>query len=132
MSLSRFVVSAFAAVTGLTGCTLRTGPAHATTAVTSPPVQIETYPSAVYDRRTVYLYEDRWYYRDRGSWAYYREEPTPLYRSRHRVPGAPQATRGPYAPPNVAPAPAPAPRSAQRPPAMTSSVPIAPYHSLER
>lgn len=60
-------------------------PVHAARAVTSAPVQIETYPSTVYEGRTVYLYHDHWYYRDRGRWAYYRDEPRLLNRHRHHV-----------------------------------------------
>ena len=96
MSLSRFVCPAVVAgVTALTGCTARTSPepAYATTEVTSAPVQIETYPSTVYEGRTVYLYNDHWYYRDRGRWAYYRKEPAPLSRHRHSVHTAPPAPR---------------------------------------
>ena len=88
MSLLRFVGPALAAgVTAVTGCTVRTSPepVHAATAVTSAPVQIETYPSTVYEGRTVYLYDDHWYYRHRGRWAYYRDEPRLLNRHRHHV-----------------------------------------------
>ncbi len=92
MPLSRFVGPALAAgVTAVTGCTVSTSPepVHAARAVTPAPVQIETYPSAVYEGRTVYLYDDHGYYRDRGRWAYYRDEPRPLNRHRHHVHNAP-------------------------------------------
>ncbi len=53
--------------------------------VTSAPVNdIEVYPSTSYEGRTVYLYNDRWYYRDGSNWRYYRQEPQPLAQHRQR------------------------------------------------
>ncbi|MFI5302310.1 MAG: hypothetical protein ACHREM_29815, partial [Polyangiales bacterium] len=52
---------------------------------TSAPVDIETYPSVVYEGQPVYFYGDRWWYRSGGNWAYYREEPVELHRQRDVV-----------------------------------------------
>jgi hypothetical protein len=77
----------------LPGCYAQAGPGYAD--VTSAPVpvapsvQIETYPSTTYEGRTVYLYQDRWYYRDGPRWSYYHDEPRPLYD--HRMRRAPAA-----------------------------------------
>ena len=47
-------------------------------------VEITIFPSAAfratarptyYEGRAAYWYQGRWYYRDGGNWAYYREEP---------------------------------------------------------
>jgi hypothetical protein len=81
------------------------------------PEAVTTYPSSVYEGRTVYYYGDRWYYRDGGRWAYYRREPPVLYRRRTYVQAAPPAPRvyappahGPYAhPPTITSAPVEAP-----------------------
>ena len=59
----------------------------------SVPVDIETYPSTVYEGRNVYLYSDRWYYRDRDRWVYYRTEPEQLRRHRQFIQQAPPAYR---------------------------------------
>jgi hypothetical protein len=110
MTLSRFVSPLLVAVAGsLGGCYVHAEPepVYATTEVTAAPVAVETYPSTVYEGRTVYLYNDRWYYRDGGRWAYYRQEPPTLYRHRHYVQSAPPARRN--HPPGYAPAP-PSPR----------------------
>ena len=56
------------------------------------PPQIEVYPSYVYGGRTVYLVNDRWYYRRGPHWVYYRQEPVELQRRRVAVR---QAPRGP-------------------------------------
>lgn len=55
------------------------------------PARIETYPHYVYEGRTVYYVNDRWYAQDRGHWRYYRREPEPLYRQRVHVERAPRA-----------------------------------------
>jgi hypothetical protein len=55
------------------------------------PIDIETYPSTVYEGRTVYLYGDRWYYRDRDRWTYYHTEPEQLRRHRQYIQQAPPA-----------------------------------------
>jgi hypothetical protein len=69
--------------------------------VTSAPAGIETYPSTYYDGRPVYLYQDRWYYRDGRRWGYYRQEPPVLYEHRMRVRGRPG--RGPAPAPSYRP-----------------------------
>jgi hypothetical protein len=55
------------------------------------PVDIETYPSTVYEGRNVYLYGGHWYYRDRERWQYYRTEPEELRRHREFIQQAPPA-----------------------------------------
>jgi hypothetical protein len=65
-------------------------------------VDVQTYPSTYYEGRPVYLYRDRWYYRDGSRWQYYRSEPAELHRHRGYVQQAPAARRveAPrYAPP---------------------------------
>ncbi len=63
--------------------------------IAAPPVaDIQVYPSTVYDGRTVYLYNDRWYYREGPRWRYYRQEPQPLMQHRQRLHGQQQ----PYGP----------------------------------
>jgi hypothetical protein len=56
--------------------------------VPAPPPYIERYPSTVYAGRPVYLYDNRWYYREGSRWRYYRNEPPPLYehRQQHQPP----------------------------------------------
>jgi hypothetical protein len=52
--------------------------------ITSAPVaDIELYPNTIYEGRTVYLYNDRWYYRDGAAWRYYDREPPALAERRH-------------------------------------------------
>lgn len=99
-----------------TACTVHTYPEPVGYAeVTAAPVNIEAYPSTVYEGRPVYLYEGRWYYRDGGRWGYYRNEPPPLrdYRVHVQRPYVQQAPpaydrdyrrdRRPYAPPPAVP-----------------------------
>jgi hypothetical protein len=57
----------------------------------SVPVDIETYPSTVYEGRNVYLYQGHWYYRDRDRWQYYHSEPDQLRRHREFIQQAPPA-----------------------------------------
>lgn len=57
------------------------------------PVDIETYPSTQYEGRTVYLWGDRWYYRNGNRWSYYGREPEQLRRQRPYVQSAPPARR---------------------------------------
>ena len=87
------------------------------------PPSVTTYPSTVYEGRTVYYYGDRWYYRDGGRWAYYRNEPPVLYRQRTYVQAAPPAPRV-YAPPpahHVYAVPPPAHGPYAHPPTITSA-----------
>jgi len=81
------------------GCVARVGEPVAYAEADYVPATITTYPSTVYEGRTVYYYGDRWYYRDGGRWAYYRHEPAPLYRRRAYVQAAPPAPRVYAAPP---------------------------------
>ncbi len=88
----------------------------------------DTYPSYVYNGRTVFLVGDRWYFQGDRGWAYYSNEPPGLWAYRRdyygsygyaRTPryGAPPAYRGrftaPPARPNRAPAYAPDARRRQ-------------------
>ncbi len=82
--------------------------------LTAAPVDVDVYPHTFYDGRAVYLVNDRWMYRDRGRWAYYRHEPPELYRQRGYVQQAPPAYRHGY-PQSV---PRSYPRSYPSPPAV--------------
>jgi len=53
--------------------------------VTAAPANVQSYPSTVYDGRTVYLVEDRWVYRDGSRWVRYQNEPPELHRRRATV-----------------------------------------------
>jgi hypothetical protein len=57
-------------------------------------VEIQSYPQTQYEGRPVYLYRDRWYYRDGNRWQYYRQEPVQLNRQRTYVQQAPAVRRG--------------------------------------
>ena len=78
----RYIAVAVAvASTGLVGC------AHdyQTTSyaeVTSAPVAIDKYPSAMYKGRPTYLFEDKWYFREGSQWRYFLEEPPALQKRR--------------------------------------------------
>ena len=52
----------------------------------APVADIDLYPSTIYEGRTVYLYGDRWYWREGSRWRYYGHEPPALapYRNRFR------------------------------------------------
>jgi hypothetical protein len=52
---------------------------------TAPVVNIETYPQTIYEGRTVYYYQDRWYFRNGARWTYYRQEPPALMEHRRHV-----------------------------------------------
>ncbi len=58
---------------------------------TAAPVNIETYPSVVYEGHPAYFYGDHWWYRDGNRWSYYRSEPAELHRQRAYVQRAPAA-----------------------------------------
>jgi len=82
------------------------------------PSNIEAYPHRYYEGRTVYYVNERWHYRDGARWAYYRQEPAPLYRQRTYVQQAPPANRHIFASPpvRIAPrAPAPPARRSEHP-----------------
>jgi hypothetical protein len=93
MSANRFILGAAAALAAAatTGCYAYAEPDVGYAEVTSAPVDIETYPSVTYEGRPVYLYQDRFWYRDGGRWAYYRSEPEALHRQRAYVQRAPRA-----------------------------------------
>lgn len=84
----------------------------------------ETYPTYVYEGRTVYLVGDRWYFRGPRGWAYYRDEPEALRFHRHEYHtrrgyappayGAPPAYRGRYVAPPAARGRVYAPRGGRR------------------
>ncbi len=109
----------------LSGCFLHAEPepvAYVETTGVPYGVNIEAYPYVHYQGRPVYLYDNRWWYRDGSRWNYYRQEPAPLYQYRQRpyIQQAPPAPRAPsygppgyappgYAPPGAVPAPAPPP-----------------------
>ena len=57
---------------------------------TYEPAHVEVYPHYVYAGRTVYLVNDRWYYRRGPHWVYYRTEPQELHRRRVYVQRAPR------------------------------------------
>jgi hypothetical protein len=50
--------------------------------VESAPRRVETYPHTVYEGHPAYYVDGRWYYREGPRWAYYREEPRPLFEFR--------------------------------------------------
>ena len=77
----------------LVGCvaSLQAEPAYAE--VGDVPVNVVVYPHTYYEGRTVYLVNDRWYYRDGPRWQYYREEPAPLIEHRNYIQQAPPAER---------------------------------------
>jgi hypothetical protein len=75
----------------LAGCYATAEPPAVDYAVTtSAPVDIETYPSVVYEGQPVYFYGDHWWHRDGGNWAYYHDEPAELHRQRDVVIHAPR------------------------------------------
>jgi hypothetical protein len=63
--------------------------------VSSAPVNIETYPSVVYEGHPAYFYGDHWWYCSGSSWSYYHSEPAELHRQRAYVQRAPAARRAP-------------------------------------
>lgn len=87
------------AMLAIGGCHVYAEPAPVTvTSAAYVPTDIEAYPSTVYEGRTVYLYNDNWYYRDRGHWVYYQQPPEPLVRQRTYIQQAPPAHRYPAQP----------------------------------
>jgi hypothetical protein len=80
------------AACAVTGCYAHVDPEPVGYAdVTSAPVDIETYPSVVYDGQPVYFYGDHWWHRDGGRWSYYHDEPAELHRQREVVLRSPRA-----------------------------------------
>jgi hypothetical protein len=91
---------AFGTAGSLGGCYAHAGAEPAYVETTYVPAHVETYPSYYYEGRTVYLIDERWYYRQpTGRWVYYREEPPTLYRQRMVVRQAPPARPRPPAAP---------------------------------
>jgi hypothetical protein len=92
ISSARFLggILAVAAV-ALPGCYATEDPAPVGyVETTAAPVDIETYPSVVYEGQPVYFYGDRWWHRDGRGWTYYRDEPGELRRQRSVVVRAPR------------------------------------------
>ena len=67
-------------------------------------VEIQTYPRSYHEGRSVYLYHDRWYYRNGNRWQYYRSEPVELRRQRGYAQQAPPARRERRGPQSAPPA----------------------------
>src|SRR5689334_18647637 len=84
---------------GTAGCAaeVRTHPAYVTAdedvVVAAEPVNIYAYPHTEYRGETVYYVDGRWYHRNAGRWAYYRQEPPELVHHRRQVQAAPPAPR---------------------------------------
>lgn len=79
-------VLAFAAQLVGCGTWTVTTPPLATVELTAAPVaDIDVYPNTVYEGRTVYYYDNRWYYRDGARWRYYNEEPRALAARRYEI-----------------------------------------------
>lgn len=74
------------------GCTatISSRPARATlysypvAVVDRPPARVYDSPRVIYRGGPAYLVGERWYYRDRDRWVYFREEPPELRRARLR------------------------------------------------
>ena len=66
-------------------------PAVSYTETTAAPVDIETYPSVVYEGQPVYFYGDRWWHRDGARWSAYQTEPAELHQQREVVLRSPKA-----------------------------------------
>jgi hypothetical protein len=97
MNLRQLAWRAVAAgVIATPGCYAYADPDVGYADVTSAPVEIEESPSVYYEGRPVFLYGDRWWYRDGRGWRYYRREPAELHRQRpfaRRVPRGPRNER---------------------------------------
>jgi hypothetical protein len=83
------VLAALAA--SLAGCYAETPVGYAET--TGAPVDIETYPSVIYEGQPVYYYGDHWWHREGGRWTYYRTEPAELQAQRDMIRRAPRQVR---------------------------------------
>jgi hypothetical protein len=77
----------------LGGCIATLQPEPEYVEASTVPANIEIYPHTFYEGRTVYFVNDNWYYRDGPRWAYYRQEPAPLYQHRTYIQHAPPASR---------------------------------------
>jgi hypothetical protein len=89
------VIAASCAALFLGGCYAYAEPPTVYAEASEAPVEIDvqTYPHSYYEGRPVYLYHDRWHYRNGNRWQYYRTEPVELRRHRGRVQQAPPARR---------------------------------------
>ncbi len=89
MRSSIWLAIAFAAQLGGCGAwtVTATEPVGYVDITTAPVADIDVYPSTVYDGRTVYLYNDRWYYREGTHWRYFQHEPPVLYQHRQQMYG---------------------------------------------
>jgi hypothetical protein len=100
------VIAAACAALALGGCYAYAEPPTIYAEASEAPVEIDvqTYPRAQYEGRPVYLYHDRWYYREGSRWHYYRREPAELHRQRSYVQQAPPARRDVQRPLSAPPA----------------------------
>ena len=84
------------------GATVASGPGTADAEVVyvqdPPVVDIETYPTVVYEGAPVYFVGGEWYRRDSHGWAYFRREPAELGRQRESHDRDPQWQRAREAP----------------------------------
>jgi hypothetical protein len=55
--------------------------------------EVESRPYLIYEGHPTYYVNERWVYRDRDRWVYYRDEPPELYRQRQYVQQPPRAPR---------------------------------------
>jgi hypothetical protein len=94
--LRSIAVAVVLASAGLAGCA-HDYPTVGYAEVTSAPVRIDKYPSAMYKGRPTYLFEGKWYFRDGSQWRYFLEEPPPLRQARERI------ERGEYERPRAVP-----------------------------
>ena len=79
-------ILALAFMAQLSGCgtwTVTTPPLATVELTAAPITDIEVYPNTVYEGRTVYFYDNRWYYRDGARWRYYEQEPVGLAARRY-------------------------------------------------
>lgn len=81
-----------ASAVSLGGCYAAAEVEPAYVETTYVPAHVHAYPHYYYEGRTVYLIDNRWYYRHaNGRWVYYRSEPPVLYRQRMTIRQAPPA-----------------------------------------
>jgi hypothetical protein len=83
------MIGSFAMAVGVGACTATVRTEPVTTAAyvdVGPPVEhIRVAPSVVYEGHPVYWYNNRWYYRHGGGWAFYEKEPEFLKPHRYVV-----------------------------------------------
>lgn len=81
---------AFVCASPLLGCagwsvSARPAPIGYVETTAAPIADIDLYPSTIYEGRTVYLYGDRWYWREGSRWRSYDREPRALAPYRERL-----------------------------------------------